>query len=315
MKQSYALVFPGQGSQSVGMLADLADNHQEIQEIFERASSVLSYDLWQLVVNGPEDQLNQTEFTQAAMLTADYAIYFLLNKHYELAPKYLAGHSLGEYAALVAAGALTFEDAVKLVSIRGKIMQEFIPLGVGAMAAIVGLDDETVESICHQASDDDYDVAAANYNAIGQVVIAGHKKAVEKAINLAQEANARLARMIPVSVPCHCRLLTDASEQFYDALKTTNFVKPTHAVISNVDLSVHQNPESIRKLLKEQLYKPVLWVGTIQKMKENKIDLIFELGPSKVLSGLIKRIDKTINAKSVNDVLSLNKTLDFFKGN
>ena len=303
-------VFPGQGSQHVGMLEELASRYALITEHFTEVSNTLGYDLWQLIQQGPEEQLNQTEYTQVAMLTADVAVYHLMQQLKPCQVKSLAGHSLGEYAALVAANALSLTEAAKLVAKRGQLMQSKLPLGLGAMAAIVGLTNEEVESLCIKASNTNYQVTPANYNAIGQVVIAGHFSAVEKALELANQLGAKLAKLIPVSVPCHCPLLKDAAEAFAENLAEVNFKKPDFSVISNVDLSIYQSPMQIRTLLKEQLYSPVRWVETIQFMKKNEIEIIFECGPGKVLNGLIKRIDRSIIAISVNDLQSLDQALN-----
>lgn len=304
-----AYVFPGQGSQSVGMLAELAGKHSLIKDLFALVSDRMSYDLWQLVQEGPESRLNQTEYTQVAMLTADVAIFRLLEKLGARQAQMMAGHSLGEYAALVCAGAINLPDAAQLVAKRGQLMQETIPLGQGSMAAIVGLVDEQVESICVQVSTQQQQVTPANYNAVGQIVIAGHSAAVEQAVKLADEVGARMAKIIPVSVPCHCPLLNDAADAFEEYLTKANFKTPAIPVISNVDLSIYKSPEQIRTLLKEQLYRPVRWVETIQLMKSKGIEYVIECGPGKVLSGLIKRIEKTLPAVSVNDNASLEQVL------
>jgi len=296
-----AYVFPGQGSQHLGMLADLALKYSSIKEHFALVSERIGYDLWQLVQEGPESKLNQTEHTQVAMLTADVAVYRLLKESGMHAAKMMAGHSLGEYAALVCANALSLEDAASLVAKRGQLMQKTVPLGQGAMAAIVGLEDEKVEAICKQASSDELLVSPANYNAIGQIVIAGNTSAVEKAVQLANESGARLAKIIPVSVPCHCPLLKEAADAYEEYLELANFNTPTIAVISNVDLSIYESPTQIRTLLKNQLFYPVQWVKTIQLMKKNGVSTLIECGPGKVLSGLIKRIERELTAISVND--------------
>ncbi len=304
-----AYVFPGQGSQTVGMLFEFAKHNPLINDVFDIASERLGYDLWDLVQQGPAERLNQTEYTQAAMLTADVAIYCSLQERDAPPATIMAGHSLGEYAALVCAGAIGLADAAELTAKRGRIMQDSLPLGQGAMAAIVGLTDAQVDMLCTESSTTTYLVTPANYNAIGQVVVAGHTPAVEKAVLLATEMGALLAKQIPVSVPCHCPLLHPAAEQFADALQAIAFKAPEIPVISNVDLSVYGSAEHIRRLLKTQLYKPVRWVETIQLMKAKGVDLIIECGPGKVLSGLTKRIDKSLRAISVNDQQSLEDCL------
>lgn len=295
-----AFVFPGQGSQSVGMLSELAVAHPSILDLFSAASERIGYDLWELIQHGPDTRLNQTEHTQVAMLVADVAVYKLLQQQ-GARPAVMAGHSLGEYAALVCADAISLPDAAALVQKRGQLMQETVPLGQGAMAAIVGLTDEEVQKLCMQVSTATSQVTPANYNAIGQVVIAGHTNAVEKAIKLADEMGARMAKNIPVSVPCHCLLLTEAARRFADYLQSANFKVPTVPVISNVDLNIYESVSQIRSLLREQLYRPVRWVETIQMMKKKGIEQIIECGPGKTLTGLIKRIDKSLHVISVND--------------
>lgn len=308
-----AIVFPGQGSQSIGMLAELAANFPVFTKTFAEVSDCLRYDVWKLVQEGPESKLNQTEYTQVAMLTADVAVFRVLKQEYPLQVSMMAGHSLGEYAALVCAGAIKLVDAASLVEKRGQHMQQTVPLGQGAMAAIVGLSDEQVMDVCTRSSGGGLQVTPANYNAIGQVVIAGHTAAVEKALELAEEEGARMALPIPVSVPCHCPLLQTASARFAENLQQTPIQVPTVSVISNVDLSIYQSVEQIRSLLAEQLFKPVRWVETIQFMKKNNIDNIIECGPGKVLSGLVKRIEKTMNAISVNDKSSLDEAVSSIK--
>jgi [acyl-carrier-protein] S-malonyltransferase len=305
-----AFVFPGQGSQSVGMLSDFVPQYSMVTDLFAEASDAVGYDLWQLVQNGPAEKLNQTENTQVAMLTADVAIYKLLLQQGVSAPLIMAGHSLGEYAALVCADSLSLADAAQLVARRGQVMQQAIPLGLGAMAAIVGLTDEQVKTLCEQACEANQQVSPANYNAIGQVVVAGHTPAVERLIALADEAGARLAKIIPVSVPCHCPLLSEAAELFAASLAQTQFKNPSIDVVSNVDLSVYNSAQHIREKLKEQLYSPVRWVETIQMFKNHRVELIVECGPGKVLSGLAKRIDRSLNAVSVYDTISLDQVIE-----
>jgi len=300
---NHAVVFPGQGSQSVGMLHDLAERYPLVTTLFSDVSDRLGYDVWALVQNGPADILNQTMHTQVAVLTADVVMYRLLQQQTDFKPTMMAGHSLGEYAALVCAGAIELVDAAQLVRTRGQLMQDTVPLGVGAMAAIVGLSDDEVVTLCKQASSATEQVTPANFNAIGQVVIAGHTSAVEKAIAAATEMNARLAKIIPVSVPCHCPLLSDAAEQFADALSEADFKVPTIPVMSNVDLSVYHTVPQMRMLLKQQLFSPVRWVETIQAFRQEGIDTITECGPGKVLSGLVKRIDGSIQTKHANEQL------------
>lgn len=305
-----AFVFPGQGSQSIGMLSDFMPQYTVITDIFAEASDALGYDLWDLVQNGPETKLNQTEYTQAAMLTADVAIYRLLMQLGVPQPQVMAGHSLGEYAALVCANSLSLKDAAQLVARRGQVMQNAIPLGEGAMAAIVGLSDEQVRSLCEQASTANHLVTPANYNALGQIVVAGHRTAVDKVIQLAEEAGARLAMIIPVSVPCHCPLLKNAAELFAENLAQIDFQVPSVDVISNVDLSIYHSAQHIKDKLKEQLYSPVRWVETVQLIQQRGIELVVECGPGKVLNGLIKRIERNLTTISVYDTISLDQVIE-----
>ncbi|AMP89957.1 ACP S-malonyltransferase [Legionella pneumophila] len=305
-----AFVFPGQGSQSIGMLSDFMPQYTVITDVFAEASDALGYDLWDLVQNGPETKLNQTEYTQAAMLTADVAIYRLLIQLGVPQPQVMAGHSLGEYAALVCANSLSLKEAARLVARRGQVMQNAIPLGEGAMAAIVGLSDEQVRSLCEQASTANHLVTPANYNALGQIVVAGHRTAVDKLIQLAEDAGARLAMIIPVSVPCHCPLLKDAAELFAENLAQVKFQVPSVDVVSNVDLSIYHSTQHIRDKLKEQLYSPVRWVETVQLIQQRGIELVVECGPGKVLNGLIKRIERNLTTISVYDTISLDQVIE-----
>lgn len=305
-----AFVFPGQGSQSIGMLAELASNYPIILQTFNQSSNAVGYDVWELTQSGPLERLNQTEHTQVAMLTADVAVYRLLRELNVPQPDYMAGHSLGEYSALVAAGALSLEDAARLVARRGAVMQSAVPLGAGAMAAVVGLDDGVVRELCQKASTPTEQVTAANYNAIGQVVVAGHTQAVLRLITLAEAAEARLAKIIPVSVPCHCPLLFEASAVFATALQETPFNSPAIPVVSNVDVACYDSVDAIRLRLTEQLHQPVRWVETIQWLAAQGVTSIVECGPGKVLTGLIKRIDRTLEATCIQDESSLNALIN-----
>lgn len=300
MLSKLAFIFPGQGSQFVGMLAELAEQYPMILDVFATASASAGYDIWQLTQTGPESLLNQTEKTQVAMLTADVAIFKLLRQVGIALPQYMAGHSLGEYAALVCAGAINFTDAVNLVIKRGRLMQQFVPLGQGGMAAIVGLPSKLVEEICEKVSQNNCQVTPANYNAIGQTVIAGHLDAIAKALDQAKLMHAHLAKIIPVSVPCHCPLLADAAQAFTEELNTTTFYLPQVNVISNVNLSIYNSLSQIRHLLTAHLIQPVRWVETIQFIKKQDIDYMIECGPGKILHGLNKRIDKTLTTLNVN---------------
>lgn len=287
-----ATVFPGQGSQSVGMLADLATS-DIVKQTFEQASEVLGYDLWALASQGPAERLNQTEYTQPALMAADVALWRHWCDTQEERPAVLAGHSLGEFVAFVCAEAISFSDAIKLVADRGRLMQAAVPAGVGAMAAIIGLQDEQVQTVCNQAADGEV-VSPANFNSLGQVVIAGHTAAVERALPLAKTAGAKIAKLIPVSVPSHCALMQPAAEGLAKSLASISINKPLIPVIQNVDAQAHDDPAIIRDNLVKQLTQPVRWVATIQAMQSENITDIIECGPGKVLSGLIKRISRDI---------------------
>ena len=310
-QQTYnlAFVFPGQGSQSVGMLSDLATHYAEVKHTFERASDALGLDLWSIVAQGPEADLNQTQNTQPAMLAAGVAVWEVWCKHSTIRPEWMAGHSLGEYTALVCSGALSFEDGIKLVAARGQLMQEAVPVGVGAMAAILGLEDHQVVNICAQVAENEV-VSAVNFNAPGQVVIAGNLAAVERAMLAAKDAGAKRALLLPVSVPSHCALMQFAAEKLDDYLQNTVIDLPKTTLIHNVDVAAHSAPEVIRNALKEQLYKPVRWVDTIKFMHDQGVTRFVECGPGKVLTGLNKRIVKDAEHIALCDSETLNKLLE-----
>jgi [acyl-carrier-protein] S-malonyltransferase len=295
----FAFLFPGQGSQSVGMLSELSEKFPIIKNIFSNASDVLGYDLWDLTQNGPAEKLDQTEFTQPALLVADVALWACWKSLNKPMPAMLAGHSLGEYAALVAADALDFKDAISLVALRGQYMQSAVAPGEGAMAAIVGLEDDVVVEICKNAAEIGV-VSPANYNSIGQIVIAGETTAVEKAIELAKNAGAKMAKKIPVSVPSHCVLMQSAAEKMAEKLKTISIKTPTIPVIQNADVTAFQSAEDIRDALIRQLTLPVRWVETIQYMMQKNIVTFYECGPGNVLAGLNKRISREISTESVS---------------
>jgi len=305
---SLAFVFPGQGSQSVGMLSQLATEFPQIQATFSEASDVLNYDLWQLVLEGPEEVLNQTERTQPAMLAAGIAVWRVWQSLTNIQPSYLAGHSLGEYSALVAAESITFSDAIKLVELRGQFMQQAVPAGQGAMAAILGLDDEAVKTICSQAAESAV-VEAVNFNSPGQVVIAGDVAAVTRAIELAKAQGAKRAMLLPVSVPSHCALMRPAAEQLATVLADITVYKPVIPVIHNANVSRADDDATIKQLLTQQLHNPVRWVETVQWFASQNVSHIIECGPGKVLAGLTKRIDKSIVGLAVFDQSSLEKAV------
>tara|TARA_B110000211_G_scaffold178042_1_gene201255 strand:- start:1044 stop:1979 length:936 start_codon:yes stop_codon:yes gene_type:complete len=307
MQKNLAFVFPGQGSQSLAMLADFSE-HEVVQATFSEASAALGYDLWQLVQQGPVEKLNQTNFTQPALLTASVAVWRLWHASTANTPAMLAGHSLGEYSALVCAGVLSLADAVKLVEKRGEFMQASVPEGVGAMAAVIGLDDKMIIEACFKAQNGDV-VSAVNFNSPGQVVIAGHKAAVERAGVLCKEAGAKRVLPLPVSVPSHCALMKDAAEKLAEEFNNVTFNTPNIPVVNNVDVAIETSVEAIKIALIKQLYSPVRWTETIQFLAESGIEQAIEAGPGKVLQGLLKRIDKSIVCQSVNDSTSLTKAL------
>ena len=311
MQNNLAFVFPGQGSQAVAMLADFVD-HEIVRNTFKEASDALGYDLWQLIAQGPAEQLNQTNFTQPALLTASVAVWRLWASESAVKPSVLAGHSLGEYSALVCAGVFSLAEGVKLVEKRGEFMQACVPAGTGAMAAVIGLADEKIIEACQQAQNGDV-VAAVNFNSPGQVVIAGNKDAVERASELCKEAGAKRVLPLPVSVPSHCELMKPAAEQLAAELEKVNFNAPEISVINNVDVAAEDSAQAIKIALVKQLYSPVRWTETIEKMSANNVELVVEAGPGKVLQGLIKRINKTITSVSLNDNASLTKALDLIK--
>jgi [acyl-carrier-protein] S-malonyltransferase len=302
--KNLAFVFPGQGSQAVGMLNDLYEKYPQIQHQFARASDVLELDLLEMVTSDPHNQLNQTQYTQPALLTASIAIWALWCEKTGARPLYMAGHSLGEYSALVCAGALDFEDAVLLTHKRGQYMQQAVPEGTGAMAAVLGLTDGQVLDICK-----DDNVTAANFNSPGQVVISGSKSAVEAASELAKEAGAKRVMPLPVSVPSHCELMRPAAEKLADDLMDVEIKSPMIPVIHNVDALTHISPERIKESLVKQLYKSVLWTQTNQYLLDNHIEIIAECGPNKVLSGLAKRFNRGWNIYSLNTTKGFEKAL------
>ena len=303
--KKFAMVFPGQGSQTVGMLAELAGDYPIVQETFKQASETLGYDLWQLVQEGPAEELNKTWQTQPALLTASVAVYRVWQQKYpELKPEVMAGHSLGEYSALVCAGVLDFQDAVKLVELRGKLMQQAVPEGTGAMYAIIGLDNEAIINACKQAEQGEV-VSAVNFNSPGQVVIAGAKAAVERAAALCKEAGAKRALPLAVSVPSHCALMKPAADQLSVSLESITLKTPTVSVLNNVDVKAETDADAIRNALVRQLYSPVRWTETVEKMSHSGVEVLVEIGPGKVLNGLTKRIVDSLQATSVNDVKSL----------
>ncbi len=297
---SWMFVFPGQGSQSVGMMRAY-EGLPGIRETFTQASDALGEDLWALVENGPEEALALTRNTQPVMLAAGVAVWRAWRALGGALPQCLAGHSLGEYSALVAAEALSFADAVRLVRLRAEAMQEAVPAGVGAMAALLGLEVEAVEAVCREVSRPDALVAPANLNAPGQIVIAGHASAVQAAVDLAKARGAKRAVLLPVSAPFHCELMRPAAERLREALADVQIAPPRIPVLHNVDVAEHHLPEEIRAALIEQAYRPVRWIETIQAAAARGVRGVAECGPGKVLTGLVKRIDKNLQAVALSD--------------
>ncbi|MBL1320910.1 MAG: ACP S-malonyltransferase [Methylophaga sp.] len=305
-----AFVFPGQGSQSVGMLSDLATKFPQVQSTFAEASDALGYDLWALVSTGPVESLNETHRTQPAMLAAGIAVWRSWQSFSDIKPSFLAGHSLGEYTALVAAGALDFTDAIKLVEQRGQFMQQAVPVGEGAMAAILGLEDDVVRAVCAQAAEKGV-AEAVNFNSPGQVVIAGEAQAINTAIELAKGKGAKRALLLPVSVPSHCALMKPAAEQLAAALENITIQSPQIPVIHNVSVATASSEADIKKLLAQQLHNPVRWVESVQYLAAQGVDTLVECGPGKVLAGLTKRIDKSITGLPMFDQISIEKVQQF----
>jgi [acyl-carrier-protein] S-malonyltransferase len=303
------MVFPGQGSQSPGMLAELAALHPEVSDTYAEASDMLGYDLWSLVQNGPAEKLNETIVTQPAMLAAGVATWRLWQKLGGALPVAMAGHSLGEYTALVCAGAIEFRDAVGLVQRRAEFMQNAVPAGEGAMAAILGLDDQAVRDVCRNAANGGV-AEAANFNSPGQVVIAGHRGTIERAIELAKEAGARRAIMLAVSVPSHSTLMLPAGEALAESLQAAAFQAPSLPVINAVDATPYTDASDIRQRLTRQVSSPVHWVDTVQRLIADGATSIAECGPGKVLTGLIKRIDRSVRSFCIDSPDALASNLE-----
>ena len=311
MQDNLAFIFPGQGSQTIGMLSDFSENGT-VRDVFKRASEALGYDVWALIQEGPAEKLNQTNYTQPALLTASVAMWELWKESSPIMPSVIAGHSLGEYSALVCSGVLSLEDAVVLVEKRGQLMQASVPEGVGAMAAVIGLADNDIVGACEKGAEDQV-VSAVNFNSPGQVVIAGHKEAVARAGELCKEAGAKRVLPLPVSVPSHCALMKDAADKLANELASITFSAPEIPVINNVDVAVESDAELIKQALIKQLYSPVRWTESVQKMTGTGVEVALEIGPGKVLQGLLKRIDKALVSVSINDEASLVKALETVK--
>ncbi len=299
-----AFVFPGQGSQYAGMGKELADNFPAARQVFEEANEALGIDLAGLCFNGPEEDLKLTTNTQPAILTVSIAALRVIEQESGLKPSYVAGHSLGEYSALVAAGAIGFADAVRTVRKRGAFMQEAVPVGTGSMAAVMGLEREALEEVCREAAQGEI-VSPANFNSPGQVVIAGHTAAVERAAELAKGKGAKRALLLPVSAPFHCQLMVPAGERLRVVLEQVTVSDPQVPVVTNVEASPNQKASRVRDLLVAQVSAPVRWDESVTRMAELGVDRFVEIGPGKVLSGLVKRIAKGAAAQSVEDLSGL----------
>jgi len=310
-----AFVFPGQGSQKTGMLAQAAETHPSIGQTFAEASEVLGYDMWDLVQNGSQEQLNLTETTQPVLLTSSVALWRAWRAAGGPIPSYMAGHSLGEFSALVCAAAISFPQAVRLVQQRGAFMQSAVPVGEGAMAAIIGLEDDAINAACEQAAMESSDVVAAvNYNSPGQVVIAGKSAAVERAIELCKTAGAKRAMPLPVSAPFHTALMRPAGERLAEALAEVHVSAPEIPVIHNVHAQAESDPVKIRSLLVEQIYSPVQWTSCVSAMAQAGISRLVECGPGKVLSGLNRRIDKSLESYNIEEPADFENTMSALAG-
>lgn len=303
-----AFVFPGQGSQKIGMLADLAEQNPIIEKTFSEASDVLGYDMWQLIQQGAQEDINLTQRTQPILLTCSVAIWRLWNEKQGAVPSQMAGHSLGEWSALVCANVIDFADGLRIVEARGKYMQQAVPLGQGAMAAIIGLDDQAILDACTEARDLGV-VDAVNFNAPGQVVIAGSNDAVERAMEICKSAGAKRALPLPVSAPFHTSLMKPAADNLADMVNAVSFRAPEVPIMHNVHAKNEQDPEAIKALMLEQIYSPVKWVDCVKQLKESGINTIVECGPGKVLSGLCKRIDRDLTSVATENVVDFDAAL------
>ena len=306
----FAYIFPGQGSQSIGMMKDLSTQYPEIKQIFEQGSDVLQLDLWKLATLGPEEELNRTENTQPVMLCACMAVHAIFHECFSATPRMLAGHSFGEYTALVCAKVFNFEAALPLAKFRGQVMQQAVPEGQGAMAAVLGLETEVLNEICEQSTSEEGVVEAVNFNAPGQTVLAGSQKAVAKALQAAKQVGAKRCVPLPLSVPSHSTLMKPAAEQLRDYLQDVDMHAPQLEVIQNVDVCSYSGEAEIRDALYRQLFNPVRWVETIQHMVSSGAKVLIELGPGRVLTGFNKRIDRSVAGYSVHDINSFDRTLE-----
>lgn len=306
-------MFPGQGSQSIGMMAELVEQFDEAKLVFEKASEAIDKDLLSIALEGPEELINQTEITQPIVMTASVAMWEVWKANTEIRPDFVCGHSLGEYTALVASGVLQLTDAVRLVNIRGRLMQEAVPLGEGAMAALMGLDDAAVVAVCEEAAQGEI-VSAANFNSPGQVVISGSTAALERAIGLAKEKGARRAAMLPVSVPCHCDLLKPAGQALAEEMDKIEFGELTIPVVQNATAQLATDLVVLKENLLSHLHGPVLWSQSIQQLVNMGAECFVECGPGKVLSGLNKRINKEVKTLNMNDSESMSAVIEHLAG-
>jgi len=308
MNSNLAFVFPGQGSQKIGMLAELAAANPLVEETFKEASDVLGYDAWKLIQEGEQEDINLTERTQPLLLTSSVAIWRLWQQQGGPQPAAMAGHSLGEWSALVCSGVVTFADAVEIVRARGAFMQQAVPVGIGAMAAIMGIDDQIVIDACAEAAQDQI-AAAVNFNAPGQVVIAGDAAAVARAVDICKKAGAKRAVELPVSAPFHTSLMRPAADNLSVLVQQKSFSAPQIPVLHNVHAKTEDDPERIKSLMLEQIYKPVLWVDCVNGLSSRGAEILIECGPGRVLNGLSKRIDRSLTSLATDDVASLENAL------
>lgn len=303
-----AFVFPGQGSQKIGMLAELAEQNPIIEKTFSEASEVLGYDMWDLIQQGAQEDINLTQRTQPILLTCSVAIWRLWNEKLGATPSQMAGHSLGEWSALVCANVIDFADGLRIVEARGKYMQQAVPVGQGAMAAIIGLDDQAILNACAEAGDLGV-VDAVNFNAPGQVVIAGSNDAVERAMDICKAVGAKRALPLPVSAPFHTSLMKPAADNLAEMVNAVSFRAPEVPIMHNVHARNEQDPEAIKALMLEQIYSPVKWVDCVKQLKEGGVSTLVECGPGKVLSGLVKRIDRDLISVATETVADFDAAL------
>ena len=305
---NFAFVFPGQGSQKIGMLAELADQNPIIEKTFSEASEVLGYDMWQLIQQGAQEDINLTQRTQPILLSCSVALWRVWNQKHGAKPSRMAGHSLGEWSALVCANVIDFADGLKMVEARGKFMQQAVPVGQGAMAAIIGLDDQAILAACSEANPLGV-VDAVNFNAPGQVVIAGSNDAVERAMDICKSAGAKRALPLPVSAPFHTSLMKPAADNLAEMVNTITFRAPEVPIMHNVHAKNEHDPQAIKALMLEQIYSPVKWVDCVEQLKHSGVSALVECGPGKVLSGLAKRIDRELIAISTDTVADFDAAL------